>query len=115
MWELVSVKYLIHIFFTLPLGLMCGFHFYLYSQILNHFVLHSISTSFLLRFCFYLIAEFGLELYNIFSPGSEVRIQHLVPFVVWLASSLVLFQVYESSFYHLMQSIIKPLNTAGSQ
>ena len=40
------------------------------SQILDHFyfVSHSISTSVLSRFLFYLITEFELELYGIFSP-----------------------------------------------
>ena len=54
-------------FFTSPLGFMCQFHFHLYSQILYHFdfVSHSISTSFWYRFYFYLISEYGLELYGV--------------------------------------------------
>ena len=57
-------------FFTSPFDFMCQFHFHLYSQILHHFdfVSHSISTSSWFHFYFYLISEYGLELYGVLGP-----------------------------------------------
>ena len=63
---------------------MREFHFHLYSQILTLFdvVSHSISTPSWFCFYFYLITEYGLELYGVFSPSSQTNTQHIIPSTV---------------------------------
>ena len=63
---------------------MREFHFHLYSQILTLFdvVSHSISTPSWFCFYFYLITEYGLELYGVFSLSSQTNTQHIIPSTV---------------------------------